>query len=116
APADAGPAPGGPLARRDDQPQWRDPASGYLRRNVSPPGVAQPLRIVEGPFPPRARVAFYNAPRGARADPTVLVLAAVTDRNPGDCTKRTSRPGRSWLLKTPRATCACTSRSGCSTA
>jgi transcriptional regulator with XRE-family HTH domain len=30
----------GPLVRRDEQPQWRDPASGYRRRNVSPPGAA----------------------------------------------------------------------------
>ena len=45
--APAASAPGGPVARREDQPQWRDPASGYLRRNVSPPGVPQPMRIVE---------------------------------------------------------------------
>src|SRR5260370_37711357 len=35
APAAAASAPDGPLARRDDQPQWPDPASGYVRRNVS---------------------------------------------------------------------------------
>src|SRR5688572_26118175 len=28
--------PGARLVRRDDQPTWRDPASGYLRRQVSP--------------------------------------------------------------------------------
>src|SRR5947209_7741382 len=27
-------APRGPVARRQDQPLWKDPASGYLRRNV----------------------------------------------------------------------------------
>src|SRR3954467_13245133 len=32
APAAATSAPSGPLARRDEQPQWRDPASGYVRR------------------------------------------------------------------------------------
>src|SRR3954454_23505149 len=26
----------GPIPRRGDQPLWRDPASGYVRRNVSP--------------------------------------------------------------------------------
>src|SRR6478672_6684084 len=31
--------PNGPLARREDQPQWQDPDSGYIRRNVSPPKV-----------------------------------------------------------------------------
>src|SRR5712691_6081402 len=25
-----------PIARRADQQQWRDPSSGYVRRNVSP--------------------------------------------------------------------------------
>src|ERR1700687_5157036 len=33
APAPAPKAPGGPVARRAAQPLWRDPASGYLRRN-----------------------------------------------------------------------------------
>src|SRR4029077_6744400 len=27
-------APSGPVARHDQQPQWCDPASGYVRRNV----------------------------------------------------------------------------------
>src|SRR5512138_3989212 len=40
--APAAPEPQGPVARREDQPQWRDPASGYVRRNVSPPGAPQP--------------------------------------------------------------------------
>src|SRR5215207_9552558 len=37
----------GPVARRDEQPLWRDPGSGYLRRNVSPSGSAHPFQIVE---------------------------------------------------------------------
>jgi transcriptional regulator with XRE-family HTH domain len=79
APADAGQAPGAPLARREDQPQWRDPASGYLRRNVSPPGVPQPMRIVEVHFPPRARVAFENAARDVRVHQQVWVLEGRID-------------------------------------
>jgi len=51
----------GPLSRRDDQREWRDPESGYVRRNVSPAGAPQPMRIVEVHFPARARVAFENA-------------------------------------------------------
>src|SRR5262245_57702789 len=34
APATAEHAQDGPVARRADQPEWRDPASGYVRRNV----------------------------------------------------------------------------------
>jgi transcriptional regulator with XRE-family HTH domain len=78
-PADAGPAPGGPVARRADQPQWRDPASGYLRRNVSPAGVPQPMRIVEVNFPAGARVAFDNGPRDLRVHQQVWVLEGEID-------------------------------------
>src|SRR5262245_9431356 len=50
--------PASPLARRGAQPTWRDPASRYLRRNVSPPGTGSPVDIVEVEFPAGARVAF----------------------------------------------------------
>src|SRR6185369_8841973 len=50
----------GPVARRAEQPEWRDAASGYVRRNVSPPNVPQPMRIVDVRFPPGGRVAFEN--------------------------------------------------------
>src|SRR5512139_3295651 len=51
-------AAGDPVARLADQPEWRDPGSGYVRRNVSPAGFASPLQIVEVSFPAGARVAF----------------------------------------------------------
>jgi transcriptional regulator with XRE-family HTH domain len=69
----------GPVARRDDQPQWRDPASGYRRRNVSPPGVPQPMQIVEVHFPPGGRVAFENGSRDARVHQQVWVLDGAID-------------------------------------
>ena len=79
APAATDHAPRGPMARRDDQPQWRDPASGYIRRNVSPPGVPQPMRIVEVQFPAGARVAFENGPRDKRVHQQVWVLEGAID-------------------------------------
>jgi transcriptional regulator with XRE-family HTH domain len=79
APPAAAEAPNGPLARRGDQPQWQDPASGYLRRNVSPPSVPQPMRIVEVHFPPRGRVAFENAARDMRVYQQVWVLEGAID-------------------------------------
>ena len=69
APAAAAQAPSGPVARRDDQPQWRDPASGYLRRNVSPPGVPQPMQIVEVHFPPGGACAFETGARDTARAP-----------------------------------------------
>lgn len=76
APADA---PCGPVARRDDQPQWQDPASGYVRRNVSPPGVPQPMQIVEVNFPPLGRVAFETGARDTRVHQQVWVLEGEID-------------------------------------
>jgi transcriptional regulator with XRE-family HTH domain len=79
APAAAARAPGGPVSRRGDQPQWRDPASGYIRRNVSPPGMPQPMQIVEVHFPPGGRVAFENVGRDARVHQQVWVLEGTMD-------------------------------------
>jgi transcriptional regulator with XRE-family HTH domain len=69
----------GPVARRGDQPEWQDPASGYVRRNVSPPGVPQPMQIVEVRFPPAARVAFETGPRDTRVQQQVWVLEGTID-------------------------------------
>jgi len=70
---------GGPLARLADQPEWRDPESGYLRRSVSPPGAPQPMQIVEVRFPPGRRVAFENPARDLRIHQQVWVLDGSID-------------------------------------
>ena len=69
--------PGRPVSRRQDQPAWKDPASGYVRRSVSPPGTGQPFQIVEVRFPAGARVAFENARQGQRVQQQVWVLAGT---------------------------------------
>jgi transcriptional regulator with XRE-family HTH domain len=79
APAAATKAAPGPLARRDDQPEWRDPASGYVRRNVSPPGGGQPMQIVEVRFPAGARVAFENGGRVAGVHQQIWILDGTID-------------------------------------
>jgi transcriptional regulator with XRE-family HTH domain len=80
-------APGGnpqPIARRADQIEWRDPASGYLRRNVSPGNFASPIQIVEIEFPPKGRVAFDNSGREARMHQQVWVLEGSIEVSVGD--------------------------------
>ncbi len=64
----------GPLAKRADQPVWTDPASGYVRRNVSPAGTGSRLEIVEVEMPAGARV-LLDAPRGGfRLDQQLWLL------------------------------------------
>ena len=78
APTDAA-GPSGPVARRDEQPEWQDPESGYRRRNVSPPGEPQPMRIVDVHFPAGARVAFDNGLRDAGVYQQVWLLEGAID-------------------------------------
>ena len=79
APKAAAQPPRGPVARREDQLQWQDPASGYLRRNVSPAAVPQPMQIAEVHFPPGARVAFENGARHLRVHQQIWVLEGTMD-------------------------------------
>jgi quercetin dioxygenase-like cupin family protein len=71
--------PRGPVSRRDDQTEWQDPDSGYVRRNVSPPGVPQPMQVVEVCFPPGRRVAFEAGTRDTRVYQQVWVLEGTID-------------------------------------
>ena len=59
-PADAGGA--GRVRRAADTPQWRDPDTGYLRRQISTAGF--PAAVTEVTLPPGARVPY---PAGAYA-------------------------------------------------
>jgi len=63
-----------PLSRLSEQAIWTDPASGYLRRTVSPRGYASPIELVEVLFPPGETVAFENVVRSAEMHQQVWVL------------------------------------------
>ena len=52
-----------PVARARDHRPWKDPQSGYVRRNISPANFPSPIRIVEVAFPAGARVAYESGQR-----------------------------------------------------
>ena len=56
-------APANPISRRADRVPWRDPASGYIRRNISPPNFPSPIHIVEVVLPAGASVAYETGAR-----------------------------------------------------
>lgn len=64
---------GGQLTRAAEQPAWRDPETGFLRRSLSPSGAA-PLELVWGELPPGAEVAYSAAAYAFIADQQVVVL------------------------------------------
>lgn len=63
-----------PLSRRADQREWRDPATGYVRRNLTPPGLATPVTLVEVTMPGNARVTYDTGPRAAVIHQQIYVL------------------------------------------
>lgn len=69
------PAEPSPVVRRSDQATRRDPRSGYLRRNVSPPEWPSPIRIAEMELPPGAQVSFDAPYRDVEVHEQVWVLA-----------------------------------------
>jgi transcriptional regulator with XRE-family HTH domain len=88
APDDAAKPSSGPLARRADQPEWQDPASGYLRRNVSPLGEPQSMQIVEISFPPGGHVAFENGGPHVHVQQQVWLLEGEIDVTVGEVRHR----------------------------
>ena len=93
----------GPISRREDQPEWRDPASGYVRRNVSLPGAAQAVQIVEVHFPPRGRVAFDNGASDLVVLQQVWVLDGVMEVSVGE-TRHRLRKGDCLAMALDRPT------------
>ena len=77
-----------PLARHGDQPVWRDPSSGYLRRSVSPGDEASPIQIVEVTFPAGGQVAFETGQRDRIIHQQLWVLEGRIDFTIGSETHR----------------------------
>ena len=73
-----------PVSRRAERTVWQDPASGYVRSNISPAGGPQPMQIVEVHFPPKQRVSFETAARDVRIFQQVWVLKGAIDITLGD--------------------------------
>jgi transcriptional regulator with XRE-family HTH domain len=67
-------APSNPVSRRDDRVVWRDPESGYVRRNISPANFASPIQIVEVMLPAGARVAYESGARDVSIHQQIWVL------------------------------------------
>ncbi len=51
-----------PVSTSAERVTWKDPQSGYTRRDISP-RFPSPIRIVEVEFPPGAKIAYETGPR-----------------------------------------------------
>ncbi len=79
----------GRLIRAGRQPRWSDPATGYVRRAVSPPGALPELVQVE--LPPGARIDYPASAFTFLRGQCVWVLAGALDFVEGQTTHRLRR-------------------------
>jgi transcriptional regulator with XRE-family HTH domain len=85
--ADEARADASPVARRAEQATWRDPESGYVRRNLSPPRSPSPVELVEVVLPAGARVAYDSAtPRAVGIGQQVWVMEGRLELTVGEVT------------------------------
>ncbi|RZT09948.1 Transcriptional regulator, contains XRE-family HTH domain [Duganella sp. CF402] len=72
-----------PLARVAEQPVWTDPASGYMRRSLSP-AAPSPLQLVDVVFPAGQRVAYDSVPHNADIHQQVWMIEGAMDISVGE--------------------------------
>lgn len=77
-----------PLSRRSEQRVWRDPDSGYVRRNLSPPGFSSPIELVEVVMPAGARVAYDTGRRFVGVSQQIWIIEGEVELSLGDETYR----------------------------
>ena len=73
-----------PLALRADQSFWRDPDTGYFRRNISPPGFPSAIELVEVVLPPKGHVSFDTVTRSPSLDQQIWVLEGTLKVSVGE--------------------------------
>ena len=80
--------PASPLSRRADRTTWRDPQSGYLRRNISPANYPAPAQIVEVILPAGARVAYESGAREVGLHQQLWIQEGAIEVTIGNVTHR----------------------------
>jgi transcriptional regulator with XRE-family HTH domain len=83
-------APASPLSRPADRTPWRDPQSGYVRRNISPANFPSPIQIVEIVLPAGASVAYETGARDVSMHQQIWVQEGSVEVRLGRVTYRLS--------------------------
>ncbi len=81
-------APASPVSRPGDRTAWRDPQSGYVRRNISPAGFPSPIQVVEIVLPAGARVAYETGARDVSMHQQIWVQKGSIEVTLGSVTHR----------------------------
>jgi transcriptional regulator with XRE-family HTH domain len=77
-----------PVSRKAERVPWKDPDTGYIRRNISPPGFPSPIQIVEVMLPAGARVAYETGARDASIHQQIWVQEGSIEITLGKATHK----------------------------
>ncbi|AZO74732.1 MAG: helix-turn-helix domain-containing protein [Mesorhizobium sp.] len=89
---------GGGVCRKDEQPVWQDPATGYVRRHLSP-ATQMPLELIRVSLPAGAKVDFPAASY-AFIKQQIWLIGGRLDFTEGDVVHRLE-PGDCLALGAP---------------
>jgi transcriptional regulator with XRE-family HTH domain len=84
-------APANPVVRREDRSFWRDPESGYVRRNISPEAYPSPIKVVDVILPVKAKVAYASGSGDTPRAQQIWVLEGIVDVTVGNIAYRLRR-------------------------
>jgi glyoxylate utilization-related uncharacterized protein len=79
------------VSRPDERTPWRDPQSGYVRRNISPANFPSPLQIVEIVLPAGASVAFETSAHDVSIHQQIWVQRGSIEVTLGSTTHRLAK-------------------------
>jgi len=72
-----------PMSRTGEQAVWTDPASGYVRRNLSS-AAPSPIQLVEVSFPAGQRVTYETGARETEVHQQVWIIEGTMEMTVGD--------------------------------
>lgn len=81
-------APPRPVSTAAERSSWKDPESGYVRRNISPPNYPSPIRIVEVMFPAGAKVSYETGARDREVAQQIWVQQGALEVTVGKVTHK----------------------------
>lgn len=77
-----------PISKGAERTTWRDPQSGYLRRNISPPNFPSPIQIVAVELPAGAKVAYETGAREATLHQQIWIQEGALEITVGRITHK----------------------------
>jgi transcriptional regulator with XRE-family HTH domain len=80
-----------PVSSARGQTVWKDPATGYKRRTLTPRTAEQAMQLSEITFPPKAKVTFENAFGKALVQQQIWMLDGQMEITLGDDTTRLAK-------------------------